>query len=46
MLFSTGAIVPEMRVGRELELEGKLGYVVNMWYIVMCMSFYIMLCHV
>ena len=43
MLLSTGAIVPELRVGREWELEGKL---VNMWCIVMCMSCYIMLCHV
>ena len=30
MLLSTGAIVPELMVGREWELEGKLGYVVNM----------------
>ena len=24
---------------------GRVGYIVNMWYIVMCMSFYVMLCH-
>ena len=28
-MLSTGAIVPEVRVGREWELEGKLGYNVN-----------------
>ena len=41
MLLSTGANVPEVKVGREWELEVKLGYVVNMWYVVMCMSCYI-----
>ena len=27
MLLSTGAIVPEVKMGREWELEGKLGYI-------------------
>ena len=47
MLLPTGVIVPKVKMaGRKWELEGKQGYVVNMWYIVMCMLCYVMLCHV